>query len=375
MVEAPRSPHRCDFCGGEFRLPDTARKDAWGNFYTIKGGYYLPFKCQHCRGTFCNEHRLPENHNCVKETNTVQPNNPPVINQPNNYPQYDNIEKLRPRIESEFSQGTYDRAVMKDSVRKHAKAIFLIVLILVGSYVATNENLVNDVGIFIQAQTSTITSTITSAISSINNNTSTTGRYKGYQLGLVKAPDGVISNTYGGFVVLINNVNAVNPTYSQLVSFLSSDKTDKYPYQDVSTGTSSYSGLPEDYVDLTYVEGIINGTTSQRTPRKCSDFAEMLHNNAERAGFRCAYVSIRLSGSGHALNAFDTTDRGIVYIDCTGFDSVSKPSSCDKVVDVLRVGSDYIPRSMFPEVGWSDVWGNVGTVTSVFVCWDGEWRK
>ena len=25
---------------------------------------YLPFKCKYCGGTFCQKHRLPENHNC-----------------------------------------------------------------------------------------------------------------------------------------------------------------------------------------------------------------------------------------------------------------------------------------------------------------------
>jgi len=35
---------------------------------------YLPFKCKYCGGTFCKEHRLPENHNCtfeIKHTPTV----------------------------------------------------------------------------------------------------------------------------------------------------------------------------------------------------------------------------------------------------------------------------------------------------------------
>jgi hypothetical protein len=35
---------RCDHCGKE-----TA----------------LPFSCQHCGGKFCEEHRLPPNHNCI----------------------------------------------------------------------------------------------------------------------------------------------------------------------------------------------------------------------------------------------------------------------------------------------------------------------
>jgi len=52
----------------------------------------------------------------------------------------------------------------------------------------------------------------------------------------------------------------------------------------------------------------------------CADFAEEVHNNAEAAGIRAAWVGIDIEGDeeGHALNAFETTDRGLVYIDCTG---------------------------------------------------------
>jgi len=52
----------------------------------------------------------------------------------------------------------------------------------------------------------------------------------------------------------------------------------------------------------------------------CVDFAEQVHNNAERAGIKSALVLIGFEDNeiGHALNAFKTTDRGLVYIDCTG---------------------------------------------------------
>jgi len=51
----------------------------------------------------------------------------------------------------------------------------------------------------------------------------------------------------------------------------------------------------------------------------CADFAALLHNRAEAAGIKAAYVSVEFAeGPAHALNAFNTTDRGLVYIDCTG---------------------------------------------------------
>lgn len=44
-----------------------------------------------------------------------------------------------------------------------------------------------------------------------------------------------------------------------------------------------------------------------------------MHNNAEAAGIRAGWVSLTFEGTndGHALNAFETTDKGLVYIDCT----------------------------------------------------------
>ena len=93
-------------------------------------------------------------------------------------------------------------------------------------------------------------------------------------------------------VELINNPDATNPTFAELVAFLQRDQTDKYSY---------ILGPPKN----AYI---------------CTDFAETVHNNAEAAGIRAAWVGIDIEGEaeGHALNAFETTDLGLVYIDCTG---------------------------------------------------------
>ena len=92
-------------------------------------------------------------------------------------------------------------------------------------------------------------------------------------------------------IELINNPNATNPTYEELVAFIQQDTTD----------TNDYLEHPR----IGYV---------------CADFAEDVHNNAEAAGIRAAWVSLHNEGSdkGHACNAFDTIDMGLVYIDCTG---------------------------------------------------------
>jgi peptidoglycan hydrolase CwlO-like protein len=100
---------------------------------------------------------------------------------------------------------------------------------------------------------------------------------------------------------LIDNPSATNPTWSKLMSFLYSDKTEKN----------------------TYIKDMYD----------CSDFSRDVHNNAEAAGIRAAVVHIdyKYKEVGHALNAFLTT-AGLVYVDCTG-----KP---DKIAYVKR-GKDY----------------------------------
>ena len=138
-------------------------------------------------------------------------------------------------------------------------------------------------------------------------------------------------------IILTNNPKAKDPTWSQLESFLGEDITDKQIY---------------DYSSFV-----------------CADFAEMLHNNAEKAGIRAAYVSIELgpasyrpTSGGHALVAFQTTDRGLVFIDSTA--PLEGGLEADKMVD-LREGAEYIPQSVFPEPGWSATWVSMGKVLDI----------
>jgi len=152
--------------------------------------------------------------------------------------------------------------------------------------------------------------------------------------------DGFIqTGSDGHYITLEDNPDAINPTWSQLKAFLKVDDTDEQTYNDYS-----------------FV---------------CADFAEMLHNNAEAAGIRAAYVGVDLVDcpTGHALNAFNTPSRGVVYIDSTGTSSWDTyPCSCDTLVDV-EVGREYIPESIFPCQGWSSTWGSLGKVTQIHIQW------
>ncbi len=88
-------------------------------------------------------------------------------------------------------------------------------------------------------------------------------------------------------VDLIDNPTATNPTWSQLMGFLSQDQTEKH----------------------TYISDVYD----------CSQFSRDVHNNAEAAGIRAAevHVEFRNEVKSHALNAFLTTDYGLVYVCCT----------------------------------------------------------
>jgi hypothetical protein len=117
------------------------------------------------------------------------------------------------------------------------------------------------------------------------------------------------------------------------------------------------------------------------------NFGVMLSKDLyQKAGIRCAYVSLDMTGytdpyklgipsnSGHACNAFETTDKGLVYIDCTGKMSSYGPSNYDKTI-IVQIGMLYIPRSLFPEPGWQSTWESMGTVTNIFMTWDGNWNN
>jgi hypothetical protein len=75
-----------------------------------------------------------------------------------------------------------------------------------------------------------------------------------------------------------------NPTYQEMKTFLAQD----------STNTNTYN--EDKYV--------------------CVDFAAAVNNNAEAKDIRCAVVDIFYpDGYGHTIVAFDTTDRGLIYVE------------------------------------------------------------
>lgn len=117
-------------------------------------------------------------------------------------------------------------------------------------------------------------------------------------------------------IELINNPDATNPSYAQLIAFIIiEDTTDTNPY--IEKGAAAYV---------------------------CADFAEDVHNNAEEAGIRTAWVGIEIEGDeeGHALNAFETTDRGLVFIDCTGQSLIQRIQQRARLLLALSEGSPHL---------------------------------
>jgi hypothetical protein len=149
-----------------------------------------------------------------------------------------------------------------------------------------------------------------------------------------------ISDT--GQVILLNESNAKDVSYQEVVTFLAFDETDKIKYD--------------------------------RNKFSCADYA--LQHNAERKGINCAWVYVDLIESAknnfadHSCNAFNTTDRGIIFIDVVGVvdSSVRHPSDMDKIVDIRR-GELYTPISIFWDRD-NTTWEDSGIVSDYSIFWE-----
>jgi len=72
-------------------------------------------------------------------------------------------------------------------------------------------------------------------------------------------------------------------------------------------------------------------TTDRLRFARAHDFSATFKNNAYESGYRCFYVWIYFRDGTHAIVGFNTTDRGIVYVD----------PQTDEFVKNLRVGVDF----------------------------------
>ena len=103
---------------------------------------------------------------------------------------------------------------------------------------------------------------------------------------LVESLEDTLSNLQVNYARLTTGYDYVlrDPSYQEMQDFLQQDETSEQEY------------LKNEYI--------------------CVDFAANVKANAAEEGIRCAYVVIEYLGTtGHAIVAFDTTDRGLVYIE------------------------------------------------------------
>ncbi len=115
-----------------------------------------------------------------------------------------------------------------------------------------------------------------------------------------------------------------NLTWSELKELLALDDTDALPYS----------------------EGSFD----------CAGFALTLRDRMWRYGIRCAYVEVGFSeGEGHALNAFETTDKGLIYVDDTKADQIAyvELNQPYGTIHLEGVKFEYIACSGIPAEFWA----------------------
>lgn len=134
-----------------------------------------------------------------------------------------------------------------------------------------------------------------------------TGQAAGYDSGHAKGYDAGYAGGYDAGYKEVSQTGKIckNPTYQQMKDFLRLDRTNLNVYK-----VGSYP----DY--------------------DCDNFASDVCNNAEAADIRAAVVAIEYenSGQGHAIVAFETTDRGVIFIE---------PQSDGEVMIDVGVGYGY----------------------------------
>jgi len=245
----------------------------------VCGKELLLFKCRYCGKVFCDQHKAPERHNCEGMAEYNKQLAMGTVAKPG-VSKVDSPDKVR--RPSVFA-GMFSKAALAVKVLSVIAVIAASVLafMLLLGYVESHA--------------------------------------PNYSFSIP------VSNATGATVVLVDNRSATDPTYASLVAFLNQDKTSNYKY---------------DYPNFT-----------------CADFARILHDNAEAAGIRCGFAAIefdnipinysiydngagdfsppnRSSDTGHGLIAFNTVDRGLVYVDVSSTPDFTNGSSGARIAYV-----------------------------------------
>lgn len=358
---------------------------------------YLPYQCNYCGQNFCYEHRLPPNHNCTNIKSWESYSGPSSRPGEKRRSWKAGGELIQPKREVDGlpKREDYKKSHRLGRIVKVSIAIVILLIALEYSGVINVSEWVSDIwtpqylpianftmnptdniraydtiqftdisvddygtiqywcwnfgdeteNVFDQNPTHTYLESSTYKITlTIQDNNGKTASYskfvdiwswvgedgesiESFVWGQGIFGKGIVVGADGHKIRLHNNPYANDPSWNELLQFLRQDTTDQIPY--------SYSSFV------------------------CADYAEKLHNNAEEAGIRAAYVDVFLKpyyiyniytdvplaipdGIGHACDAF-RTDRGIVFIDVTGSPNLV---GYDKQVNIV-VGGQYVPVALF----------------------------
>ncbi|AKB85149.1 AN1-type zinc finger domain-containing protein [Methanococcoides methylutens] len=322
------SKNKCFLCGKTPGIKKgQVRHHTGGKMDIIQDTYQFLFKCNFCGNSYCEDHRLPEQHNCIgllmkggipKPTKSPSMMSSTVIVEPvikkkekasNNSPPVP-VASSMPKRETWYS------------TKRLIAAMLVFVVLMSGAYFVFTS--AGDFSIWDSSYES------------------------------MGVPSVQFIKASGEPIELIDNEYAHDVTWDELIGFIKADDTDRLIYADDS-----------------FV---------------CADFAERLHNKAEKAGIRSAFVTIDFYDDvdGHALNAFETTDKGLVYVDCTGStQQIGELDSYDKI-GYIEVGKEYglisayytkDPAYTFYETRNKNMMGffeSLGIVKSVDIYWTAE---
>ena len=250
----------------------------------------MPFVCPYCGQPFCAEHRLPENHEC--------PNMP---KEPFTYQRKSKEEKRIKEGEFYFIRESSGKENSHEIVKKKKFGriilAFSMILIIASITVAfTSYNIGNSQGYQVGYNEGKQSGYEFGYSQGYND-----GNVSGYNVGYLKGVEDGVGRGY----------NIRDPTYQEVLTFIASDQTDKNQYNE------------ENYT--------------------CANFAADFKNHAFEAGYRCGYVLIEFPDAAHSINCFNTTDKGLIFIE---------PQD-DNIVS-LTIGQPYWNRTIYESPTYND---------------------
>ncbi len=340
----------------------------------------IPYRCKWCGGLFCGDHRLPEKHNCtgIKNTGTEfkyhQPGtygidlNDQVIAKP--LEDYTPTHR-EPNLFTNYNPPTpVESPIAEDAESCHVcgRSRYVRKCSLCGKhyceehYPASKHDCTRVKGKFPEVHhVNPVRSNHRRQYNRLKRGIYSTVKWLLILVivGLVAAGVGYMALEYinapyhveplyhpsenikyvypnGSTCYIAEYRNATDPSFNELLAFLAADTTES-----------------KTYISGAYV---------------CENFAIELHNNAERNNITAHIVDIELVGSeGHMITAFNTTDRGTVYIDDTGLTSDQKMKGAPAVDKIVypEAGKAYLTSDLFP--GSSGQWRDqsIGIISSI----------